>query len=161
LKGGYIKQEKTGEMWSYNGGNGILRCVEGPESDSETYFIWDGVQINTHGISPKKRFGRGRWNGVFLDWYEFKLKNKEEVPKPTFRYIWIEQDREFLSNQADSSDWKFSRHFLTKKGGGNEWLCEGVIPEPIAIFVQIISRTQELKREKKKLKERAKKRIKI
>jgi hypothetical protein len=55
--------------------------------------------------------------------------------------VYNEVDREYEALDAASmaKTWVWSRHFLANKNGDGEWIMEGDVPEPIVMFVNLIT----------------------
>merc|ERR1711991_80106 len=64
--------------------------------------------------------------------------------EPTLQFMWVpEEQHYYIMEQGtprtdDYRNWMMSRHFLTKLKGVGHWLCEGAIPEQVAMLVQMM-----------------------
>jgi len=151
------------EEWSYSP-NGELVCQtfgdqqnKQLQSKQKVVYLWDGETLRPKEGSPS--FGVGRWNGVWLAWYQTTRREgdkdkgaseegdgvdasglgqqQQQQEEPLFRYFWVPGEREFQTHNLQLT-WKWTRHFLASKFGTGEWILEGEVPNPVVMCLQLM-----------------------
>eukprot|EP01132_Coremiostelium_polycephalum_P009278 gene9278-11373_t len=132
IKGGIIKYGGDEECWNYSNLGSLYLEESGP--DEKIDYHWDGEWLRSSAHS--QTLGCGRFNGVFLAWYN---KDPKQQPSaiPDTKYFWDEKEREYISDRKEFT-FKWTRHFLASKYGSGEWIVEGHVPQPVVMLLQII-----------------------
>jgi len=123
---GKMVSEKYDEKWQYNGTTGILNNVAWGET---LEYVWDGCTLQPSKHSHMS-LGTGKWNGVWLAWYT-------EKNEPFLKYYYSAGDRKYLASHGQPLlTWQWALNQLVGEGG--EWVCEGNIPHPVVMFLQMM-----------------------
>ena len=131
FKGGRVKNNFD-EEWNYDGQTGLL---------TNTFISLEGnflYKWNGHLLKPATNYvgptncGFGKWDGFTIAWFNENERLVEE-------YVYYSPTSEFLTaNEELSWEWSSEKSSLFSKFGGGEWVCEGNIPFPVVMFLQLM-----------------------
>jgi len=136
-KGGIIKSS-YGEEWEYRP-DGTVSSIT-VDNCVKIVYEWDGEFFSPKKIEGNLSYGAGHWNGVWCGWYleEWMILKITGQREKFLKYFVDQKEEEFIPENKGLSVWKKTRHFLASKSNEGEWIIEGSVPEPIAMFLQLI-----------------------
>ncbi|EGC36160.1 hypothetical protein DICPUDRAFT_54769 [Dictyostelium purpureum] len=129
---GGVVRSSHGEEWTYRADGTLFNTdfLDTSIRPKDIKYIWNG-QFLLPANDSVHNLGNGKWNGVWLAWYN------PNTSEPFLKYIWDQQNNEYL-NQNTKLSYKWSSRGLVSKIGNGEWLVEGRVPETIVMFLQCL-----------------------